>query len=236
MKNRIACIDTLRGIAIILMIIFHFCFDLEYFKIYNFHITTNPFFTNFRIVIVTLFLFIVGVSLTLTHKDSINWLKVKKRAFILAIVSLSISLVTYYIFPHSWIYFGIIHFILIASIVALIFLNHKVLAFIIGVLIILFYNLNYLNMHYIFKSIAPYLHLPLYHTQDLVPFIPWFGVVLIGISFSNILMKICKKDIIANISQKLKIVNFMGKYSLFIYLIHQIILFSIFFIVLSIIS
>jgi uncharacterized membrane protein len=235
-SNRVSCIDTLRGVAIVLMVAFHFCYDLEYFKIYNFHITSNPFFLNWRIFIVSLFLFLVGVSLALSHQNGIKWQKVKKRAFLLGVVALLISLVSYFLFPHSWIYFGIIHFIFFASLVGLYFVNKKTLAFLVGVAILLLYAFKIISMHYFFINLAPLLHLPLYHTEDLAPFIPWFGVVLLGISLSNIVIKVCKVEKIEQFSQKLKLLNLLGRHSLVIYITHQIILFALFFVILSIIA
>ena len=218
------------------MVIFHFCYDLEYFKIYNFHISSNPFFLYFRIVIVSLFLFVVGVSLTLSHKSAINWQKVKKRAITLFSVAFAISVVTYFIFPYSWVYFGIIHFIALASLLGLFFIDKKALALFVALAILLLYFLGFLSMSPIFKAVAPLLHLPVHFTQDLVPLIPWFSVVLLGIALSDLLLSFCQKKLIQTFTQQLKIVNFLGKHALSIYLVHQIVLFALFFIILSIIS
>ena len=234
-SNRVSCVDTLRGVAIILMVIFHFCYDLQYFKIYNFHITSNPFFLNFRVLIVTLFLFIVGVSLYLSHQETIRWHRVKKRVFVLFGVALLISLVTYFIFPRTWIYFGIIHFIALASLFGLFFLRQRVVAFIIGVGVIVLYNLGFISMHPLFSYIAPKIGLPLYHTEDLVPFIPWFGVVLVGIALSSSFVYFCQKKKIEAFFRKLSLLNFLGRHALLIYLLHQVILFALFFVILSII-
>ena len=208
------------------MISFHFCFDLEYFHIYNFHILTNPFFLNYRVFIVTIFLFLVGVSISLSNQNKINWQKVGKRAIILGTTSLIITIVTYFIFPNNWIYFGIIHFIFLASIVSLPFIKHPTLSFIIATILLLLYYLNYINMHPLFEFLQPILHLPKGYTVDLAPFIPWFSIVLFGISFGG--FKLYKYLNIKNnfIVQKLA---FLGKHSLAIYLIHQPILFGLFY-------
>ena len=221
-------IDAIRGLAILLMISFHFCYDLEFFNFYNFNIAKNPFFLNYRLIIVNLFLFIVGVSLVLANQNGINWQKVKKRGFILFLSSMLISIVTYFIFPSSWIYFGVIHFIFIASILALPFLNYPLIALFSSLIIIYLYFNGIISMHFLFNLVANSLHLPKYYTQDLVPFIPWFATVLLGVSFAKFgFYKVL--DIKENfIVRKLA---FLGKYALIIYLIHQPILFGLFYLI-----
>ena len=64
------------------------------------------------------------------------------------------------------------------------------------------------------------------HTVDLVSFIPWFGVVLIGIFIAHyrlIGLRIKESPISASLS-------FLGRHSLIIYLIHQPLLFAGFYI------
>jgi len=226
-KNRNLAIDALRGLAIVMMISFHFCYDLQYFKIYNFHITTNSFFLNYRLIIVNLFLFIAGVSLTLANQNGINWQKVKKRASVLGASSLIISVVTYFIFPRTWIYFGVIHFIFVASLLALVFLNRPKTALLSAFVIMFFYFNGTINMHSVFNYLQPILHLPKHHTEDLVPLIPWLSSVLFGVAFGGFglhkYLKI-KPNLITN---KLALI---GKHSLLIYLIHQPILFGLFYI------
>jgi uncharacterized membrane protein len=209
------------------MISFHFCYDLQYFKFYNFHITSNPFFLNYRVVIVNLFLFIVGVSLVLANNDKINWKKVQKRAIILFASSALISLVTYFIFPHTWVYFGVIHYIFVASIAALPFLKRPLLALGLSIGIATLYFSGIINMHPLFNLLASSLHLPKYHTQDLVPFIPWFATTLAGVSFAGFGLHRFL-DIKSNkFFDKL---SFIGKHALLIYLIHQPILFALLYI------
>jgi uncharacterized membrane protein len=222
--KRVIGIDVLRGIAILMMISFHFCYDLQYFEFYNFQITSNPFFLNYRLVIVNLFLFIVGVSLYLANQNGINWQKVQKRALILFGASALITVVTYFIFPKSWVYFGVIHFIFVASLAALAFIKHPFLALVGSIAIAILYFGGFISMHPLFNYLADILHLPKYHTEDLVPFIPWFATVLAGVAFGG--FKLFRfLDIKENfITSK---VALLGKHALLIYLVHQPILFAL---------
>lgn len=228
--NRLNGLDAFRGLAIFFMITFHFSYDLHYFGYIKIDTTQSTFFIHYRQLIVNMFLFAVGVSLAIANKNGINWHKVKKRALVLGLTSALISIATYFIFPLSWIYFGVIHFIFVASIVGLAFINRPKLALFSAIAILVAYFGFNITMHPIFIKIAPLLHIPLYHTEDLVPFIPWFSTVLLGIALVgfNLHSKLFKLNSKIAQTKPLKLLQFMGKHSLFIYLIHQPILFGIF--------
>jgi len=225
--NRIDSLDILRGFAIFLMIIFHFSYDLNYFRFIDIRITQDTFWINFRILIVTIFLLVVGISLALVHKNGINWQKVKKRVFILAIASALVSISTYIVFPNAWVYFGILHSILVLSILALLFVNRGYLSIFLALIILIGYNFFNLNMHPFFNILQKPLHLPRY-TVDLAPIIPWFSVVLIGIALVNLNIhtKLLKLKLLNLDNKFYKLLKFLGKRSLLIYLIHQPILFG----------
>jgi uncharacterized membrane protein len=129
--------------------------------------------------------------------------------------------------PNSWVYFGVIHFIFVASILALPFIGHYKISLITAVLILALYFSGYLNMHPLFKILAPILHLPKGYTVDLVPLVPWFAVVLFGVAFVDLnfykYLDIKGGFIVDKLS-------FLGKHALVIYLIHQPILFALFYI------
>ncbi len=227
---RLEGLDTLRGIATVLMVIFHFCYDLNHFGYIDINITQDIFWIGFRVIIVTLFLFISGVSLNLANKDFINWNKVKKRSIKLALSALLVTIATYIIFPHAWVYFGILHAIFIFSLVGLFFINRAFLSILFAILILVSYFIFNVNMHPLFKIVALPLHLPLYHTVDLVTFIPWFSIVLIGIATValNWHKIIFENRILASKSKLNQILKKLGQHSLMIYLIHQPIFFAFF--------
>jgi uncharacterized membrane protein len=55
-------IDALRGIAIVWMTMFHFCFDLSHFGWTRQNFYADPFWTWQRVAIVSLFLFCAGLG------------------------------------------------------------------------------------------------------------------------------------------------------------------------------
>ncbi len=228
--NRLSGLDTLRGVAIVLMITFHISYDLRHFGYINIEITRDIFWVSFRIVIVSIFLFIVGVSLALAYRGGINWRKLIKRLILLLLSSIFVSLATYIIFPTAWVYFGIIHAIFTFTILSLPFINRGYAPLILAVVIFISYYFFTFNMHALFNIIAPILNLPKYHTVDLVSIIPWFSTVLIGVFVVNLKLEnyLFNRELLTNNSIINRYLKILGTNSLIIYLIHQPILYLIF--------
>jgi hypothetical protein len=65
--NRFWEVDFLRGIAVAMMVLYHFVFDLNYFGISDFDIH-NGFWFYFAHLTAFLFVLLVGVSLVLSHE------------------------------------------------------------------------------------------------------------------------------------------------------------------------
>ena len=228
---RLTGLDVFRGYAIVLMVAFHFCFDLNNFHIVNFNLSHGEFWKYFRYLIVTMFVFTAGISFKLAHKEKIEFKKVQKRVLTLAIASALVSVGSYTQFANSWIYFGILHFFLFASIIGLAFLKVPKLSLLVGVAIIIGYNYGGLNMHWLFELLQAPLHLPISHTEDLATIFPWFGVFLLGLSFADFgLERVAFKNKFFSSTNKINgMFAYLGKHSLIVYMIHQPILFGMFF-------
>ena len=230
-SSRYPLIDALRGSAIVMMVVFHFCFDLSLFKHVNFDFYHSPYWLNFRIIIVSLFTFIMGMSLHLAHKQGIHWQKYIKRTGILLGCALLITVTTYFTSGERFIYFGILHFIFVASIVAIPFLRLYWGNLILGSAILIFAN-RYEN---------PLFHKPYLHwigfmqykpaTDDYAPLLPWFGIVLLGMFFARWAVSENHFGYIQAWRPKFPLTRglaFIGVYSLLIYMLHQPIFFGLF--------
>jgi uncharacterized membrane protein len=163
---------------------------------------------------VFLFFFAVGMSLKIVHGEKILWHLFFKRLLKLVFFATIISIVTKIIFPQNWIYFGTLHSIAVISLFSLPFLKYEKTSFIIALALFI--------PSILWDKNIPWFQLPIQSFDYISPF-PWLGATLLGI-FS---IKIHAHKILIPKNPIFKSLNFMGRHSLIIYLIHQPILFGI---------
>ena len=120
-KQRYLIIDVLRGLAIAMMFHYHFSFDLNHFSFIQQDFYRDPFWVNYRTVIVSLFLTLVGVSLSLATRRSFNPKSYFRRLGMLVFFAALVSIASYIQFADRMIFFGILHFIAVASVLGLAF-------------------------------------------------------------------------------------------------------------------
>lgn len=235
-KNRSARfveVDFLRGMAVLMMIVFHFIFDLDYLNLVKF--TLDSFFwTVFERITATIFIFLVGVSLQLSYVryqqvgELISFYKRNVvRAISLIFFALLITLVTRLYSPGSYIFFGVLHFIAVAILLALPLVRYHFANLILG---LIFLMLGISLPLFLGESILDYCSLIFWNqnlnTLDYFPLLPWFGFVLLGIFFAQLIYKNFKRQFSFNFAwlQDNKIGAFgalLGRNSLWIYLLHQ---------------
>ena len=224
-------IDFLRGIAILMMVVFHFLWDLNYFKIVEISLYTG-FFGLFQKSIAVLFLLIVGVILVISYnKDKKEfWRQSISRGIFLAIIAFSITALTLVAFPKQFIYFGILHLISLSILFSIYTIRMKVFNLFFGILLLIlpFFQIHKLGIYELnFFGIGTPLA-----SLDFYPIIPWYGVVLIGLFLGHYFYpdnqpKIKKlADPNSFFTNK---IQFLGKHSLIIYLVHQAVLFPLVF-------
>lgn len=223
-SSRYQLIDILRGVAIVLMVFYHFCYDLNYFQLTGFDFYRDAFWLNLRTLIVSLFLGLVGVSLVLAAEHGMNERRYFKRLGLLLLFALAISINSYFMFPGRTIFFGILHFIAFASVVGLVFVPWPTLSLLLGIGII---ALDYVFQHPLFNQaglqwIGLMTHKPA--TEDYVPVIPWLGVVLIGIFIGHQLLRVPALQAFRtwqSNNQPARGLALAGRHSLLIYMLHQ---------------
>jgi len=222
LNKRIFSIDVLRTFAIVLMVIFHFIYDLKFFGYVDWNIPDGEGWRTFRHLIIGSFLICLGASLHLSYRHAINWKKFRKRLFQILVSALAITLMSLVIVPNNYIFFGVLHFIAVASVLCIMFANKPRASLLIGLCIIAIYNIGWVSDIWPFTYIRHYL--PAY-TNDYVGLFPWLGVVLVGIWFAS--TAYLRNDPLKHF-EKHTWIALPGKHSLVIYLVHQPIFFAIF--------
>lgn len=230
LNSRFWEVDFLRGIAIVLMVLYHFFWNLNFFGFVSVNLFTG-FPRMWQATTVFLFLFVVGVSLFLSYK--------KKRGFAKHFLfrgakifgyGMIITLVSFFLFPEHLIYFGILHSIGFSIILSIFFVSSKWLSLI---FVPFFFFLpkivvlpDFFNPFLLWTGLTK--PLP---ALDYQPIFPLFSYVLLGIFVGHSLYST------QDFRNKLKNKNFFGKNflvffgrnSLKIYLLHQLILFPLVF-------
>ena len=217
---RRTAIDALRGVAICLMVVYHFCFDLRYFRVIAANFEQDPFWLGFRGLIVTSFLTLVGISLVLADRAGSRPAHFWKRIALITACAAAVSIGSYQMFPRSFIYFGILHCIALASILAQPLLRHPRIALVLGLAVIV---AGLFVHHPSFDSrelswLGFTTRKPL--TEDYVPLAPWAGVVFIGVAIGNALWR-TDFSVLRPFATMPGWLQWLGRHSLAVYMVHQ---------------
>jgi len=181
---RMAAIDVARGVAVYTMALYHLAWDLNIFKFTSFALFTDPFWLGARTVIVSAFLFLAGLSLVLADRRRRGWLAFGRRVMIVAVGAALVSLGTWVMFPTNYVFFGVLHCIVISSLIVIPFLRCPArVVFLVGLAIL---AAPVFLSHSIFDQ--PWLQWVGLVTQmpqsvDYVPLFPWTGMIVFGVAY-----------------------------------------------------
>jgi uncharacterized membrane protein len=231
-SKRIHAVDTARGVAVALMVGYHFCFDLDYFKLATFDFYHSPFWLAARATIVTLFLLLVGISLHLATANGLRLASYLRRLGLLASCAALVSAASYSMYPASGIFFGVLHFIALASLLGLLFTRFYGVNLIAGMAWIaagLLVQLPWFDQPWA-NWIGFMTHKPV--TEDYVPLFPWFGVVLLGLFLGKTLSRSTRGERLQKsrpAGYGNRMLALAGRHSLAIYMLHQPVLLGILF-------
>lgn len=230
--SRLAVVDFLRGLALIAMTVFHFIYDLEFFGLKELGYSDQFHWWFLAITVAGSFLFLSGVSLYLAHAHRIHWKPWARRIALIAFTAIAITVITSFITPARYINFGILHMIAAAGVIGLAFLripwwltaaaavailaiDHTVTIKLLDVP-----ALSWLG----FVSQPPV-------ASDFRPIFPWLAPALFGIATTKMCHQGNWLEVLA--TPRLdhlfgRSVQFIGRHSLIYYLLHQPILFALF--------
>jgi uncharacterized membrane protein len=167
-------LDVARGIAIVAMVIYHFCFDLSFNGWLVADFGEDWRWRGFRTVILGSFLFIAGVSLGLATARGQSGNRFWRRIAIVAVAALLVSAGSYLMFPDSFIWFGVLHAIALMSVLAraLLPLGGWLVALGIAIIVAGVTLTSPVFDHRLLQWIGMMTFKP--RTEDYVPLFPWF--------------------------------------------------------------
>ncbi len=224
-SSRLAIVDIARGVALLAMFVYHFAYDLSMFRLIETDIVTEPGWRLFARGIAGTFLTIVGFSLVLATRKGLDLKAYLKRLAMVAAAAALVTLGTWRFMPGDFIFFGILHHVAVASVLALPFLRLPTI--VVAVAAAIAFALPSLVAH-------PLLDQPWaagigfsraeIHTADFVPVFPWFGCVLSGIVLARLILPRLDGTALASWrpgNRATRIAAWGGRHSLLVYLVHQ---------------
>lgn len=240
-------VDVVRGIAVVMMVIYHFMYDLFYFRITD-AVFTVPFWFYFQRATAGTFIVLVGVSLAILAQRSaadgkagapLFWQNIWRGARIFG-WGLVITLATRIVLGSELaIKFGILHFIGVSVAIAYPFLRLRWLNLGLGLTVyaagVLLRQRTFDLPYLLWLGFEPENHVYV----DFFPIFPWFGVVLLGICLGNLLYDTRKRRfVLPEVPERLPLrwLKWLGLRSLPIYLLHQPALFALFILILWLLS
>ena len=228
---RFGWVDALRGVAMVWMTAFHFCFDLDHFGYWTQDFRADPFWTLRRTAIVSMFLFCAGLGQAIALHQGQGWARFGRRWAQIVGCALLVSVGSYAMFPQSFIYFGVLHgmagMLLLARCTAawgrwLWWAGALALALpwaaqwaLTGPLASWAGSLNAPSWNWLgLVSRKPY-------TEDYVPVLPWMGVMLWGVAAGQWLLVRRPLWLQTRLLAPLQPLATLGRWSLSYYMLHQ---------------
>lgn len=218
--TRLPSVDALRGLAIVAMIAYHFAFDLRLFGLARIDFEHDPWWIAARTAIVTAFLLLVGVSLVLAQRAAVPVAAFLRRTLAIAACAAAVSAASYATHPATFISFGILHFIAVASVFARPLAGHPWTALALGAAVLaagLAWSHPFFDTRATwwigFATAKP-------PTEDYVPLVPWLGVVLAGIALGHALARRAFAPVAAFAAAP-RWLRFLGRHALAVYMVHQ---------------
>ncbi|MDO8279373.1 MAG: heparan-alpha-glucosaminide N-acetyltransferase [Burkholderiaceae bacterium] len=233
LSSRFEALDALRGLAVVWMTVYHFCFDLNHFGYLRQDFLGDAFWTSQRTAIVSLFLFCAGMGQAAAQLQSRGAPRFWQRWAQIAACALLVSAASWLIFPASFIYFGVLHAIAVMLLVVQPLSRwgqrHPLwLAVLATVLLLLplaapgllvssglqdLFNSRALNwLGWISRK--PF-------TEDYVPLLPWAGVMVWGLLVGQAVLRKPPDWLMAPLPGGGRPLIWLGRHSLGWYMLHQ---------------
>ena len=229
---RFDAVDALRGLAMIWMTVFHFCFDINQFGYSRQDFYHDPFWTGQRTLIVSLFLLCAGMGQAIAVAQGQSWQRFWRRWAQVAGAALLVTAGSWWMYPQSFIYFGVLHGIALMLILLRLMVRRAGGLWLLGAALLAVWLLAVAALE---GGAAPVLvdalnsrglnwlglitHKPI--TEDYVPLLPWLGVMCWGGALGGWLAGPGAVLLRRPLPGLFKPLAILGRWSLSYYLLHQ---------------
>lgn len=223
--SRVELLDVARGIALLAMLVYHFTWDLSAFGYLPPGTAEVGGWRLFARAIAISFLALVGIGLCLAHRREIRWPSFRRRLLQIAAGATAISVATYLFDPGTFIFFGILHLIAVASVLGLLAIhvpavvNLALAAILIALPLVVSTPLT--DSRWL-AWIGLSERLPI--SNDFVPIIPWLAPVLVGIALAQLAERFDIWPRLRRLNGRFgpaRHLGRLGQHSLLFYLLHQ---------------
>jgi uncharacterized membrane protein len=216
-------LDALRGLAIVWMVLFHFCFDLNFFGYFRpaFSFNHDALWTVQRSCIVSLFLLCAGLGQAMALQSGQGWPRFWRRWAQVAGCAVLVSAGSATMFPNSWISFGVLHGMAVMLVIARLVwpLGTRMLPLAALALVAPqvwaspWFDSRWGNW------LGLVTHKPF--TEDYVPVLPWLGVMLCGLFVGQWFLRHRPAVLCGDLPSACRPLVWLGRHPLTIYMVHQ---------------
>ncbi len=226
---RFDTLDALRGTAMVWMTVFHFCFDLNHFGYLRQNFYHDPFWTWQRTAIVSLFLLCAGMGQAVALAGQQSWPRFWRRWAQIAGCAVLVSAGSYWMYPNSFIYFGVLHGMAVMLLIARLTASWGRWLWPLGAVAIAApwlalqvldgwgvaetFNQKSLNW------LGLITRRPV--TEDYVPLLPWLGVMWWGVAAGTALLQSKPAFLARELGGLGRGLACLGRWSLSYYMLHQ---------------
>lgn len=245
-RSRQQWLDVLRGVAMVWMTVYHFCYDLRVTGLTDWDFWADPTWTLQRTGILSLFLFCAGVGQSTAVQAGQSWQRFFSRWWEVVFCAILVSISTLWMYDElRFIYFGVLHGMAVMLLLARVLLVNRWWCLVaLGLCVALYAMVPTLHEHGVLgemmnqrgwnvlglNTIKPV-------TLDFVPLLPWFAVMLLGVLLQPVLAmvmqpavgtagcQVAKSDGAPKKQSVIKrVLAWMGRNSLWYYMVHQLIM------------
>jgi uncharacterized membrane protein len=232
MPPRAVLLDLARTLALVGMAVFHFNFDLVMFGYLPPEVIMVGFWPLWARVVASSFLILSGVGLYLAYGAGIDPRRLARRVLRIAGAAAVVSIGTRFAVGEQYVFWGILHMIAFGSLVGLLFLRLPAVVTLAVAAVVFWIGWSVALPAF---DAAPLLFLGLGALRvtavDYVPVFPWLAPVLVGVALGRTAVRTGIWARIASVTAaKGSLWDWLampGRYSLWVYLGHQPVLFGL---------